>query len=124
MLGCQACVSHGHRQIGVTKDTLQGQDVQFIENGGQIGMLPLEFVFRVQGFRGFFLAEMSCLTPAAEHDLEAIWTYTLQQWGVEQADRDTDILRRPLLNWRSRLKQPRHVTTCDRAIVAAVLNGT
>lgn len=27
------------------------------------------------------------LTPAAEDDLEMIWTYTVQQWGVEQADR-------------------------------------
>lgn len=32
------------------------------------------------------------LTPAAEHDLETIWTYTLRQWGVEQANRYTDIL--------------------------------
>lgn len=32
------------------------------------------------------------LTPAAERDLEAIWTYTLQRWGVEQANRYIDIL--------------------------------
>ena len=32
------------------------------------------------------------LTPAAEHDLEAIWTYTAQQWGVMQADRYIDFL--------------------------------
>jgi toxin ParE1/3/4 len=32
------------------------------------------------------------LTPAAEHDLETIWTYTLRQWDVEQANRYTDIL--------------------------------
>jgi toxin ParE1/3/4 len=25
------------------------------------------------------------LTPAAEHDLEAIWVYTTQRWGIEQA---------------------------------------
>jgi toxin ParE1/3/4 len=25
------------------------------------------------------------LTPAAEHDLEAIWAYTAQRWGVPQA---------------------------------------
>lgn len=26
------------------------------------------------------------LLPAAERDLEAIWQYTAQQWGVRQAD--------------------------------------
>jgi len=32
------------------------------------------------------------LTPAAEQDLEIIWTHTLQQWGTGQADRYIDIL--------------------------------
>jgi toxin ParE1/3/4 len=32
------------------------------------------------------------LTPAAERDLESIWTYTARQWGVEQADRYIDFL--------------------------------
>jgi toxin ParE1/3/4 len=32
------------------------------------------------------------LTPAAERDLESIWKYTVHQWGVEQANRHTDIL--------------------------------
>lgn len=32
------------------------------------------------------------LSPAAERDLELIWTYTVRQWGVEQADRYTDFL--------------------------------
>ena len=32
------------------------------------------------------------LTPAALHDLETIWAYTHQQWGVGQADRYTDML--------------------------------
>jgi len=32
------------------------------------------------------------LTPAAERDLETIWTHTWQQWGVEQANRYIDIL--------------------------------
>ncbi len=27
------------------------------------------------------------LTPAAERDLESIWTYTARQWGIEQAHR-------------------------------------
>lgn len=32
------------------------------------------------------------LTPAAEHDLETIWTHTLQRWGAGQTHRCTDIL--------------------------------
>ena len=32
------------------------------------------------------------LSPAAERDLESIWRYTHQQWGVEQAQRYTDTL--------------------------------
>jgi toxin ParE1/3/4 len=32
------------------------------------------------------------LTPAAERDLESIWTYTLGRWGAEQAGRYIDIL--------------------------------
>ncbi len=32
------------------------------------------------------------LTPAAERDLEAIWTYTSLKWGVEQASRYTAIM--------------------------------
>ncbi|MFZ3289980.1 MAG: type II toxin-antitoxin system RelE/ParE family toxin [Telluria sp.] len=32
------------------------------------------------------------LTPAAERDLEAIWSYTLQRWGVEQANSYIDVL--------------------------------
>ena len=32
------------------------------------------------------------LTPAAERDLESIWTYTVRQWGVEQAGRYIDSL--------------------------------
>ncbi|MHB8848362.1 MAG: type II toxin-antitoxin system RelE/ParE family toxin [Burkholderiales bacterium] len=32
------------------------------------------------------------LTPAAEHDLETVWTHTAQQWGAGQANRYTDIL--------------------------------
>ena len=32
------------------------------------------------------------LTPAAERDLELIWTYTVRQWGLEQANRYIDFL--------------------------------
>lgn len=32
------------------------------------------------------------LAPAAERDLETIWRYTQQEWGLEQANRYIDIL--------------------------------
>lgn len=32
------------------------------------------------------------LTPAAERDMEEIWTYTARQWGIEQAHRYTNTL--------------------------------
>ncbi|MEO6824623.1 MAG: type II toxin-antitoxin system RelE/ParE family toxin [Nitrosospira sp.] len=32
------------------------------------------------------------LTPAAEQDLESIWVYTRQQWGMAQADQYIEIL--------------------------------
>lgn len=32
------------------------------------------------------------LAPAAERDLEAIWTYTVQHWGVAQANHYIDFL--------------------------------
>lgn len=32
------------------------------------------------------------LAPAAEHDLESIWGYTMYQWGIEQATRYFDEL--------------------------------
>lgn len=32
------------------------------------------------------------LTPAAERDLETIWTHTFQEWGIEQANRYTYML--------------------------------
>jgi plasmid stabilization system protein ParE len=31
------------------------------------------------------------LSPAAERDLESIWKYTLGEWGLEQADRYTEM---------------------------------
>ena len=32
------------------------------------------------------------LSPAAERDLESIWKYTRGEWGLEQAERYTDML--------------------------------
>lgn len=64
------------------------------------------------------------LTPAAERDLEAIWTHTLRQWGAEQANRYTDILTAAFAELVSHPRQPRHVIKFGQAIVAEVLNGT
>ena len=33
------------------------------------------------------------LNPAAERDLESIWTYTVQHWGVEQANYGIAVVR-------------------------------
>lgn len=32
------------------------------------------------------------LTPAAERDMEGVWRYTCDQWGIDQAHRYTDKL--------------------------------
>lgn len=32
------------------------------------------------------------LAPAATHDLEGIWVYTLEEWGIDQAHRYIDEL--------------------------------
>jgi toxin ParE1/3/4 len=32
------------------------------------------------------------LSPASERDLESIWKYTRREWGLEQAERYTDML--------------------------------
>jgi toxin ParE1/3/4 len=32
------------------------------------------------------------LSPAAERDLEGIWKYTRREWGLDQAERYTDLL--------------------------------
>jgi toxin ParE1/3/4 len=51
------------------------------------------------------------LTPTAERDLEAIWEYTTQQWGAEQADHYVDILTSAF----AELAQfPKAAPACDR----------
>jgi toxin ParE1/3/4 len=32
------------------------------------------------------------LSPATERDVEGIWKYTRREWGLEQAERYTDLL--------------------------------
>ncbi|WP_018873989.1 type II toxin-antitoxin system RelE/ParE family toxin [Thioalkalivibrio sp. ALJ16] len=50
------------------------------------------------------------LTPAAERDLEAIWTHTAQQWGVVQANRYTDFLSAAFAGLA---KAPETAPACD-----------
>ncbi|MBC3386931.1 type II toxin-antitoxin system RelE/ParE family toxin [Pseudomonas sp. SWRI179] len=50
------------------------------------------------------------LTPAAEHDLEVIWTYTAQQWGVAQANRYIDIITTA---FSELAQQPKTAPACD-----------
>jgi toxin ParE1/3/4 len=50
------------------------------------------------------------LTPAAERDLEVIWTYTFKQWGIEQADRYTDLLA---LAFSELADSPKSAPACD-----------
>ena len=51
------------------------------------------------------------LTPAAEGDLEAIWTYTLQQWSAEQADRYIDTLTAA---FEELAQSPKSAPACDQ----------
>jgi toxin ParE1/3/4 len=50
------------------------------------------------------------LAPAAERDLEAIWTYTRMKWVAEQADRYTDIMT---LAFDELAQAPQAAPACD-----------
>ncbi|QOQ73127.1 type II toxin-antitoxin system RelE/ParE family toxin [Pseudomonas poae] len=50
------------------------------------------------------------LTPAAERDLEGIWFYSAQTWGVEQADRYIDIMTKA---FEQLTQQPKAAPACD-----------
>lgn len=50
------------------------------------------------------------LTPAAERDLEAIWTHTVERWGVEQANRYTDFLAAAFAELA---QSPKSAPACD-----------
>ncbi|WP_223453835.1 type II toxin-antitoxin system RelE/ParE family toxin [Pseudomonas sp. GL-RE-19] len=50
------------------------------------------------------------LTPAAEGDLEAIWSYTARQWGLDQANRYIDILTSAFAQLAER---PKKAPACD-----------
>lgn len=51
------------------------------------------------------------LTPAAEGDLAAIWTYTLQQWSAEQADSYIDTLTAAFAELA---QSPKSAPACDQ----------
>jgi toxin ParE1/3/4 len=50
------------------------------------------------------------LTPAAERDLEGIWTYTRDEWGPEQADRYLDMLT---ATFQALAESPKSAPACD-----------
>jgi toxin ParE1/3/4 len=50
------------------------------------------------------------LAPAAERDLEAIWTYTVQHWGLEQANRYIDFLA---IAFDELSQSPKAAPACD-----------
>jgi toxin ParE1/3/4 len=51
------------------------------------------------------------LTPAAERDLEAIWTHTCHKWGVDQANRYTDILT---ASFTALAQSPKTAPACEQ----------
>jgi toxin ParE1/3/4 len=50
------------------------------------------------------------LAPAAARDLEGIWLYTLEQWGIDQAHRYTDDLAAA---FEDLAQNPQRGTSCD-----------
>lgn len=50
------------------------------------------------------------LTPAAEKDLETIWNYTVDRWGVEQANHYIDALSAAFAELA---KAPEHAPSCQ-----------
>ena len=50
------------------------------------------------------------LPPAAERDLESIWKYTREEWGLEQAERYIDLLTEA---FQVLAESPKSAPTCD-----------
>lgn len=53
------------------------------------------------------------LTPAAERDLENIWGYTRQQWGINQADRYAESLEQAFADLA---QAPKIAMSCDHIL--------
>lgn len=52
-------------------------------------------------------------SPAAIADIDGIWDYTAETWGVDQADRYTDDIRDACNDLVAGKKQGRTVDVCD-----------
>jgi ParE toxin of type II toxin-antitoxin system, parDE len=64
------------------------------------------------------------LSPAAERDLEGIWSYTNREWGQAQADLYIDCSL-PYSNcWHNRRELPQLATIFVAATAAESLSGT
>jgi len=50
------------------------------------------------------------LSPAAERDLEGIWKYTRREWGLDQAERYTDLLTAA---FQVLAESPKSAPACD-----------
>ena len=50
------------------------------------------------------------LSPAAERDLEGIWKYTRREWGLDQAERCTDLLTAA---FQVLAESPKSAPACD-----------
>jgi toxin ParE1/3/4 len=50
------------------------------------------------------------LSPAAERDLEGLWKYTRRVWGIEQAERYTDLLTAA---FQVLAESPKSAPACD-----------
>lgn len=53
------------------------------------------------------------LTPAALRDLEGIWRYTVQRWGVERAERYLDALN---ASFEALSRAPHSAPACDHIV--------
>ena len=59
-------------------------------------------------------------SPAAIADIDGIWDYTAETWGVDQADRYTDDIRDACNDLAAGLKQGRAVSVRDGYLKYAV----
>jgi toxin ParE1/3/4 len=59
------------------------------------------------------------LSPAAERDLEGIWKYTREAWGLKQAERYIDLLTTTFQALAASPCQRRHANTFVRGTGAA-----
>jgi toxin ParE1/3/4 len=69
------------------------------------------------------------LSPAAERDLEEIWRYTRDEWGLEQAERYIDLLT---TTFEVLAESPKSASACEhvrkgyrrRGVGRHIVNGS